>query len=117
MTDAKPYPKSQQLARGQRRTSRTVATRSEKERLRAAKDGPCRICGAPPPNELHHLIPRARGGGDVEANLVPLCVVCHDAVTLFRPEALRDLLEALSDDEYEHVAAFGVGRIFAGALT
>lgn len=48
-----------------------------------ARDGyVCRSCGdACPPGEadVHHLIPRAAGGGDEAANLITLCDGCHAA--------------------------------------
>lgn len=96
---------------------RIMASRTVWKKLRLAKDGPCRICGTPPPNELHHLYSRARGGDDVAANLVPLCTVDHDRVTCLDPVALRVLFAALTDVEYEYVeATCGVERIFGASL-
>lgn len=41
-------------------------------------EGRCRACGAGH-LERHHLVPRSLGGDDVDANLIPLCLLCHDA--------------------------------------
>jgi hypothetical protein len=37
----------------------------------------CRRCGSTGELTLHHVIPRRRGGGDSEDNLVVLCEPCH----------------------------------------
>lgn len=88
--------------------------------LRREKLGACRVCCDPNRVELHHLIPRSIGGGDVAANLVPLCRTCHDRIT--RREYLErvGLAESLTDTEYAYVVGklgeggmerlFGVGR-------
>ena len=69
-----PFPKSRQLARGERRYGRKVASPKQWQAIRAAKcEGACRICeyaswspaqpDARPerwPLESHHLIPRDR---------------------------------------------------------
>ena len=84
MTDAKPYPKAAQLARGPKRQRRIVATKEEWAAIAEAKQGPCRICRRVEGNgsvhskiELHHLIRRSQGGDDVAENIVPLCGECH----------------------------------------
>ena len=43
MTDAKPYTKSQQLARGAKRYRRKVASPKQWQAIIAAKVGPCRV--------------------------------------------------------------------------
>jgi 5-methylcytosine-specific restriction endonuclease McrA len=89
--DAKPYSKETQLARGPKVRGRQKANKKRWEQIRAAKDGPCRICGGAPPNELHHLVPRAMGGDDRNANLVPLCHDCHRKVTNYDRQACATL--------------------------
>ena len=45
--------------------------------------------------EVHHIVPRERGGGDHPSNLKTLCLVCHRAYT---NELLAQLwLEAITD--------------------
>lgn len=85
------YSKEEQLGRGPQKKSRFKANKKRLEQLRAAKDGPCRVCGGAPPNELHHLIPRSQGGDDQNANLVPLCHDCHSKVTRYDREACAAL--------------------------
>ena len=124
MSDAKPYSKSDQLGRGPQKKPRYKANKKKWEQLRAAKDGPCRVCRGAPPNELHHLVPRSQGGDDVCANLVPLCHRCHERVTRYDREACAELRKSLtwrdprsnhpleSGDEYTYV----VGKMGEGWL-
>jgi len=37
----------------------------------------CAICGLTVGLHLHHILLRSRGGDDVRANIVPLCLGCH----------------------------------------
>lgn len=114
---AEPYPKSRQIARGERRTARRRATRQEWASIIAAKRGPCRICGRTWVRmNYHHLIPRSLGGHDTEPNIVPLCGSgtegCHGSVEARAPIALRILASKLTDDEHAHV----VGEMGEGAM-
>lgn len=96
---------------------RIKVSRERWKELRAVKDGPCRICGQQPPNELHHLYSRARGGDDVPENLVPLCTVCHDAVTCNDTAALRVLYATITDDEAGYLErTCGLRRVFGAAV-
>ena len=70
--------------------------------IRERKDGPCRVCGGLVGIQFHHLVPRAQLGADTEANLVPLCRVCHDAVTRRDREACAALRRSLTDSEYAY---------------
>jgi 5-methylcytosine-specific restriction endonuclease McrA len=117
--------------RGWRTRGRKMATREEWESLRAKKlyGQPCRFVDlaaftgakahrAPMlqvATELHHLVPRSRGGDDVADNLVPLCADCHDAVERWEDERAR-LAEKLTDAEHAYIVAKlgegGMGRLF-----
>lgn len=105
-----PYPKSEQLQHGRRRRyRRKVASPKQWQALRAEKIGPCRACCDPGTNgrlygriTLHHVIPRGRGGDDLEDNLVPLCLDCHRSVEIRTPEPCRRMLAALTDAEYTY---------------
>lgn len=72
--------------------------------IRERKLGPCRVCNGLRlgGHQLHHLVPRAHLGADTEANLVPLCRVCHDAVTRRDPFACAALRRSLTDAEYAY---------------
>ena len=37
----------------------------------------CQICGSAENLQVHHIVPRSRLGGDIETNLITLCVKCH----------------------------------------
>jgi 5-methylcytosine-specific restriction endonuclease McrA len=114
MADAKPYPKSSQLARGERRYRRKVASAGTWQRIYDAKCRRCRLCGDAPAFEWqprvidpHHIVSREDHGDDVADNLVPLCGECHDAVTRRRPLECRELLGCLSDAEYAYMVERG----------
>lgn len=117
---AEPFPKSSQLARGERRYRRKVASPKQWAAIRAEKlDGqPCRICddvrkGAYElTRSLHHLVPRSMGGDDVADNLVATHNVCHDAVHRRDPVALQNVALTLTDGEYAYV----VGKLGEGAM-
>jgi len=49
-------------------------TRTEAKRRSAFR---CCVCHKPFV-EVHHLVPRAEGGGDLIDNAAPLCASCHD---------------------------------------
>lgn len=111
---AQPRPKSAQLARGQRRYRRKVASPKRWQAIIAAKQGPCRVCCDPATNgrifghiEFHHVVPRDAPwfGDDVAENIAPLCPTCHPLVTALEPTACRALLAALTDDEYAYCVA------------
>ncbi len=102
MTDAKPYPKSSQLARGERRYRRKIAGPKRWAALRSEKLGPCRVCGDSDPRELHHVVPRDFHGDDLADNLVPLCAGCHRRVTANELAPCRVFCSNLTDAEYAY---------------
>lgn len=112
-----PYPKSRQLARGEKRYRRKVASPKQWQAIRAEKLGPCRVCEVKEANpyvaiHLHHLVSRGALGDDVAANLAPLCSDCHGLVEGRDPHALAVLAEGLEDAEYAYV----VGKLGENAL-
>lgn len=108
---AKPRPKSAQLARGERKHYRKVASPKRWQAIIDAKRGPCRVCERPAAAvQFHHLIPRAHGGSDTENNITPLCLACHGLVEQRDRPACRLLAESLTDGEYSYVVeTFGEG--------
>lgn len=125
MADAKPYTKTRQLARGERRYHRKAASAKQWQKIIAEKNGPCRICQslrdagldlAEIPStqviEYHHLLSRSLGGDDVADNIVPLCGLDHARVEQRMRTALRTLAESLTDAEY----AYLIGKLGEGAL-
>jgi 5-methylcytosine-specific restriction endonuclease McrA len=115
VADVHPFPKSVQLARGERRYRRKVASAKQWQAIRAAKcSRECRICGAGPAVvtgsvtlESHHLVSREDHGDDVADNIVGLCADCHRGVTLREPAHGRLLLTRLSDAEYSYMVSKG----------
>jgi 5-methylcytosine-specific restriction endonuclease McrA len=114
-----PFPKSRQLARGEKRYRRKVASPKQWAAIRAEKldEQPCAICGDYSPLTAHHLVPRSAGGDDVPENIVGLCgdgtTFCHGAVTRRDSGALQELARSLTDAEYAYV----VGKLGEGALS
>lgn len=111
---AKPYPKSTQLARGERRHARKAASPQTWQRIIDTKLGPCRVCVAPGSNghdygviEFHHIVARVHGGGDEPDNIVPLHRLCHSTVTQRRGKACANLLCSLTDAEYAYMVTRG----------
>jgi hypothetical protein len=64
----------------QKRKPKETRTKSSAKRVRASvKARQCSACGKTPA-DCHHLIHRAVGGPDIEANLVPLCRFHHTEI-------------------------------------
>jgi 5-methylcytosine-specific restriction endonuclease McrA len=54
---------------------------SELHRQVLERDGwRCQVCGSMQNLQVHHLKFRSQSGGDVEQNLITLCVACHEQV-------------------------------------
>lgn len=109
-----PYPKSKQLARGERRYRRKVASAKQWQKIAADKIGPCRCCGSVMENgrlyglvEFHHIVARVHGGDDVADNIAPVCPDCHALVTMRNRETSATLLASLTDAEYAYVIGKG----------
>ena len=108
MPEAKTFTKEQQLARGERRYVRKVASAKEWQRIADAKRSLCRICKHEMPTmDLHHLVARVHGGDDTDNNVVMLCRGCHVKVTQRSPLHCRVLLAVLSDDEWGYLIRKG----------
>lgn len=110
-----PFPKTQQTARAERRYKRKVASPKQWQAIAAAKQGPCRVCGDPPPNELHHIFSRAQGGSDVADNIAPLCHGCHGFITRRNQPTIKAFLSTLTDEEYAYVVEHGGEDFFERA--
>jgi len=114
-----PHPKSAQLARGERRYRRKIASPKAWQAIIAAKRGPCRVCCTPTQNgfdygpvSFHHLLARSQGGDDVADNIVPLHAGCHEAVTQRVGPALICLARSLSDAERAYI----IGKLGEGGM-
>lgn len=64
------------------------------EAVRAARKSFCAVCGSHYGLQVHHIVPRSRGGGDVPGNLITLCFECHAKVH----EGKLSLSEAFASD-------------------
>jgi 5-methylcytosine-specific restriction endonuclease McrA len=109
---ADPFPKSKQLARGERRYRRRVASPKQWAAIRADKlyGNYCAIeACANDAETLHHLVPRSMGGDDVADNLVGLCgngsSGCHGLVTENDPGTLAALAASLRESEVAYVVS------------
>lgn len=112
----RPYPKAQQLARGERRYRRKVASPKQWQAIHAAKGRTCRLasdlCGQGV--QYHHIVERdaPHFGDDVADNIVPLCAWHHELVTYRMPNSLAALAASLTDVEYAYV----VGKLGEGGM-
>jgi hypothetical protein len=94
--EAKPMPKGVQTTRSRKpKHARPKATPATWAGIAAEKQGPCIVCGHVPPNDLHHVVPRDRGGPDVAENIVPLCRRCHQLVEMRERHTCLLFVEAL----------------------
>jgi hypothetical protein len=109
-----PFPKSSQLARGERRYRRKVASPKQWQAIIEAKRGPCRVCGVTHAigHTHHHVVPRDMFGDDVADNIVPVGWSCHERIERRDLLALRALAESLTDAEYAYV----VGKLGEGGM-
>lgn len=110
---AEPFSKERQLARGERRYRRKVASPKQWQAIVEAKGAACVICtldlelrGPDPlyfslcgPREMHHLVARAQGGDDMADNIVCLCQRHHQGVTARAWAELYLLSESLTEQE------------------
>lgn len=94
---ARPRPKTVQLATRAKKHNRPKATAAKWAGIVEERQGPCMLlgCGAPPPNDLHHAIPRDRRGPDVAENMVPLCRRHHELLELRDADTRRLFVESL----------------------
>jgi len=104
-----------QLARGERRYRRKVASPKQWQAIIQTKQGPCRVCEAETGTTkrpayggtYHHLVSREDHGDDIADNIVPLCWNHHDDVTRRFPSACSALLATLAPAERAYMAARG----------
>lgn len=69
----------------------------------------CALCGDPRTLQLHHYIPRARGGADHPMNLITLCPYCHNVVHgKIDPPA-----DYMTKEEVEQAEAQYLGDVYA----
>ncbi len=105
-----PHPKSKQLARGQRRYRRKIASPKQWQAIYAAKCRSCRICLAHVALvtvDPHHLVARDHFGDDVPENIIGLCRDCHEHVERRDPFHCRIMLRRLDDAEYAYMTTRG----------
>lgn len=113
---ARPFSKTSQVARGPRKYRRKIASPKQWAGLQAERQGPCILCGNPPPNELHHIVPRDRGGDDVADNLLPLCRVDHRLVEDRDPRTVRRFVHMITLDERAPGARAGCRDAYSYAV-
>lgn len=114
--DVTPYPKSIQTTPRQKKYRRKVASTKTWAGIAAERQGPCVLCGAPPPNDLHHVVPRDRGGDDVAENLLALCRDHHQRIEAREQETCRAFVELLWADGHEPGPRGGVRDSYSYAV-
>lgn len=58
----------------------------------------CQICGKIGAGQVHHLIPKSKGGPDSEDNLVTLCGKCHLLISPVPESLLKRILDMNSEE-------------------
>jgi hypothetical protein len=115
-----PYSKERQLARGERRYRRKIASPKQWQAIIAAKGRTCRLLTPLCERDVtyHHLVERdaPHFGDDVADNIVPLCTIHHGLVTNRVPPVLSLLGHSLSPAERAYVVGKlgedGLSRLF-----
>jgi 5-methylcytosine-specific restriction endonuclease McrA len=117
---AEPFPKSRQLARGERRYRRKIASPKQWAAIRASlSTEACFVCGNPfgrhwQRMQAHHLVSRAALGDDEIDNLVPLHEECHKLVTERDPATLAALAASVQESDARY--AYVVGKLGEGGM-
>lgn len=116
--DVTPYPKAIQTATRAKKNGRPKATAAKWAGIVAEKQGPCILlgCGAPPPNDMHHAIPRDRGGVDVAENCVPVCRKHHELIESGDYETRRLFVESLWFESQEPGPQGGVKDTYSWGI-
>lgn len=69
----------------------------------------CALCGDPRRLQIHHVVPRSRGGGSGHHNLITLCMICH---ALAHGQYLEET--DLTQDDVELACVEYVSDMYAG---
>lgn len=87
------------------RYRRPRLSKAKRERIIAAHDGRCAICGSKPPKlTIDHKVPRSLGGTDIEANLQPACPRCNRVKADAVPDGTSPALYATTGPQGEVLA-------------
>lgn len=57
-----------------------MVSKATRRKLETCWDNKCAICGGNDFLEVHHLLPKSKGGTDDFDNLILLCACCHSAI-------------------------------------
>lgn len=71
----------------------------------------CALCDTPRGLQIHHVIPRSRGGSNDPENLITLCMWCHNAIHGTRWPNMPDWMdkEELKQAAVEYLADYYAG--------
>ncbi|QYY44732.1 HNH endonuclease (plasmid) [Aneurinibacillus thermoaerophilus] len=75
-----PVPKPSFKRSRPKRKSRSEFSASVRQKIDKRDGKYCQECGNPNAPEMHHVMPRGRGGRGVVTNGLRLCVSCHDKI-------------------------------------
>lgn len=117
--DVTPYPKAVQVAKARKPRNRNPkATAAKWAGIVAEKQGVCMMldCEAPPPNDMHHAVPRDFGGPDVPENIVPVRRDHHRRITALEPAACALFVESLWFEAKEPGPRGGVKDTYSWAV-
>lgn len=75
----RPVPKNPYKRRKPTRRKRNNFSKKIKQEVYDEVDGKCQQCGGRG-EQVHHVMPRSRGGRGVKTNALLLCHSCHETV-------------------------------------
>lgn len=70
------FPKPKHMRKSPKRGERGKFNNMVRQAVYEYDDGKCRICGRPG-GEVHHILPKSRGGRGVFTNAMLVCQSCH----------------------------------------
>ena len=91
------FPKPKRIRRVPKQSKRNAFSKATRTKILERDDGFCQECGRPARN-IHHCMPRSRGGRGVVTNGIVVCPICHDLI--HRNHALLEKWQIIMEDRY-----------------
>lgn len=89
--------------------------RCDRARIHAKFGGRCAYCGQPieiKGMQVDHVLPRFKGGGNEDENLMPACASCNNWKHSFTLEEFRGELEAQVERLERYSASYRIAKRF-----
>ena len=90
-----------------RRYSHVKLTNAQRKAIYRRDGYQCALCGSTRHLQIHHYIPRGKGGRDIPQNLITLCSDCHALVHGFNAHDYPDMTpESVEQAIVEYLADY-----------